>query len=304
MKITIVERHLAIEAPDSVFSNVAKMDIEQILRACYLNQSDPANAPAAEVVTIDGEVITSTDDQGTGLALAASAEEQTEFEWREATQDDVLEYIQAYAGVVEYEFDDAAEVLDSLTSVGLTETIRRNQGPEGLLRSITASAAYTTNGLTPAKPLGDLAQTSVVTGNGQTQVIGLGKWSMSWKRKTVEANTTDDAEYESNLGSTKGWTAKADYMFIDGDPSQATEILAVITTQGSPNYTWNFFPTIGTGRAAFQGQAIIDGIDFSAGVGTVCALGVSLKGNGPLLVLAQAAPVANTTTITGQSAQV
>ncbi len=291
MKITIQERTLAIEAPDGFLSS----NVEQILRALY--QQDAENR---SYTVIDAAPVDEPDAKLSTLSLCAAAvtsEAQGSFAWREATDDDVLDYVLAHGGVVEYDFEETAEVLESLTEHGLDETVRRGMR-SGYLRGIHAS------GLTPQKPLGDLAQTSVVTQSGQVQVIGLLDWSLDWKRKTVDATTTDDAEFESSLGSTKSWTATANYMFIDADPSQQAQILNVITTQGSPTYVWNFFPTVATGRVAFQGPAIIDGIKISSGAGKVCATAVSLKGAGPLLVLAQTAPVANPATVTGQSAQV
>ena len=58
------------------------------------------------------------------------------------------------------------------------------------------------------------------------------------------------------------------------------------------------------GSPAFQGAATVDGIDTGGGTGKIVGLDVSLKGDGPLKKLTQAAPVANPNTVTAISAQV
>jgi hypothetical protein len=170
---------------------------------------------------------------------------------------------------------------------------------------IPANATVTINGTT-----GTLSAAATATGSGvavvitgETQVIGLAEWTLSWKRKTADATTTDDDTYESSLGSTASWSVKAKYIFIDGDTSQSTNILATITAPQS-SLTWNFFPTIGTGRAAFSGQAYVDGIDIATGMGKVVGLDVSLKGTGKLNSTVQLAPISNPNTGTGQQAEV
>lgn len=143
---------------------------------------------------------------------------------------------------------------------------------------------------TVTKLTGDLAQTSVGASGSQTQVVGLSGWTIDWKRKTAEATTTDDATYESSLGSTASWTAKAKYVYYDGDASQKNQILAAITTPQQPQ-TWNFFTTPEAGRVAFTGQAYIDGITLDSGVGKIIGLDVSLKGTGPLTTPVELAPI-------------
>lgn len=143
---------------------------------------------------------------------------------------------------------------------------------------------------------------TAITFTTETQVIGLAEWTLSWKRKTADATTTDNNTYESSLGSTASWSVKAKYMFIDGDSSQAQNILATVTAPQSP-MTWNFFPTLGTGRAAFSGQAYVDAIDIATGMGKVVGLDVGLKGTGQLNFITQVAPIANPNTQTGQQAE-
>lgn len=136
----------------------------------------------------------------------------------------------------------------------------------------------------------------------ETQVIGLSEWTIDWKRKTVDTTTTDDSTYESSLPSTASWTAKAKYMFISTDPSQRANILATLQAPQTP-VVWNFFPTIGVGLEAWQGQAYVDSISFGAGNGKVVGLDISLKGTGPLTQVVQLAPVAVTNTVTALQAE-
>lgn len=231
-----------------------------------------------------------------GLALAASAEtpnfhELTGEEFAQLVTDcggtvcdverdehGVIVSLQAsYSSVVEYDYDEMSEVLESIHA--------------------TAPS--------PKKPLGDLAQTSVgLAGGTQTQVLGLAEWTIDWKRKTVEATTTDDAQYESSLPSTKSWTGKAKYMFIDQEDSQEDVILAAIDSVMEDPANWNFFPTVAEGRNAFTGKAIIDGITLTSGMGKVVGLDVSLKGTGPLGRVAQIAPIVNADTVTGLQAKI
>lgn len=147
------------------------------------------------------------------------------------------------------------------------------------------------------------AAAAALTATPQNQVVGLGEWTLDWKRKTVEGTTTDDAEYESSLASTKSWSGKAKYMFIDADDSQEDIILAVLDLMETDTQTWNFFPTVESGRAAFQGDAIIDGITIAAGLGKVVGLDISLKGTGTLKKLTQRDPIASNTP-SGQQALV
>ncbi len=158
-------------------------------------------------------------------------------------------------------------------------------------------------GPTPQKLLGDLAQTSVGTGAGETQVLALSEWTLEYKRKTADATTTDDATWGSSIGSTKEWSVKSKYMFVSGDTSQAQSILAAINTVQSAQ-PWNFFPTIGTGREVWSGLAYVESITLATGIGKVVGLDITLKGTGPLTQGVQLAPVANPNTVTGQQAEV
>ena len=160
-----------------------------------------------------------------------------------------------------------------------------------LLSPLTMSASATAAGAAEA-----------ITATGETQVIGLSEWSIDWKRKTVDATTTDDDTYESSLASTASWTVSSKYMYIDGDTSQANYILATINTAQAA-VPWNFFPTIAQGRMAWTGKAYVDGIKLGSGMGKVVGLDVSLKGTGPLTMVAQATPVANSNTVTGEQAE-
>jgi hypothetical protein len=146
--------------------------------------------------------------------------------------------------------------------------------------------------VTATRLVGDLAQTSVGATGAETQVIGLIDWSIDWKRKTLDSTTTDDEADETNLGSTRSWTAKAKYLYIDGDASQQDNVLAVIQTPAGAQ-VWNFFPTVETGRDAWKGSAWIDSITIASGVGKVVGLDVSLKGTGRLTKVAQIAPQSN-----------
>jgi hypothetical protein len=146
------------------------------------------------------------------------------------------------------------------------------------------------------------AGTGTAVSETEVQVVGLSEWSIDWKRKTVDATTTDDSTYESSLGSTASWTAKAKYIFYDGDPSQATFILAAISSPQQPQ-KWNFFPDAVNSDICWSGLAFIDGIPITAGVGKIIGFDCSLKGTGPLTIGSQAAPVANANTLTGEQAE-
>jgi hypothetical protein len=331
---------------------------------------------------LDWEAIAALASHNNVIEIAAS-EEDDPLTLREVTAEQLLEVLEETGASIEIQRDeetgeineihascktpltqgDVDTVLGSLRASGTSRLpFILLDGMQGILDRIEAT------GPTPAKILGDLAQTSVdaspisttgtftsgstsvtvasptgivvgqsVAGPGiapgtdvaviagsavtlsqqttaagaagtpltfttETQVIGLAEWTLSWKRKTADATTTDDDTYESSLGSTASWSVKAKYMFIDGDTSQSTNILATITTPQSPT-TWNFFPTIGTGRAAFSGAAYVDGIDIATGMGKVVGLDVSLKGTGKLNFLTQAAPIPNPNTGTGQQAE-
>jgi hypothetical protein len=173
-------------------------------------------------------------------------------------------------------------------------------GP-GIPAGTTVTFSGTTGTLSAAATAtGTAVALSVTT---ETQVLGLGDWAISWKRKTVETTTTDAAVYETSLPSTASWSVKAKYMYIDGDASQALTLTSALSTPAG-SQLWNFFPTIAVGRAAWQGQAFIDGIDLGAGVGKMVGLDVSLKGTGPLNQVTQIAPAVTTSTLTGLQAEV
>jgi Phage tail tube protein len=144
---------------------------------------------------------------------------------------------------------------------------------------------------------------ATVVAAAEQQVLGLSEWSIDWKRKTVEATTTDDSAYESSLPSSKSWTVKAKYIFYDGDASQNAQIMAAISNPAGA-VQWNFFPDYATSDVVYTGLAYVDGITIAAGVGKVIGLDVSLKGTGPLTVGTQAAPISNPNTITGEQAEV
>jgi len=144
---------------------------------------------------------------------------------------------------------------------------------------------------------------ATVIAAAEVQVVGLNEWSIDWKRKTVDATTTDDSAYESSLGSTASWTAKAKYIFYDGEASQLDFILAAIMSPQAPQ-KWNFFPDYANSDIIWTGLAFVDGIPITAGVGKIVGLDVSLKGTGPLTIGSQSAPIANPNTITGEQAEV
>lgn len=231
-----------------------------------------------------------------GLDIHAS-DEQLGLEFREVTGEDILRATSLVGGTAEIVYGEDG-VIDSITASIDTYFEYDSGEMSQVLESLQAT------GVTPKKFSGDLAQTSVSVAGSQVQVIGLGEWSLSWKRKTVDATTTDDAEYESALGSTKSWSVKAKYMFIDGDTSQSNYVFGAINTLQNDAQLWNFFPTVEIGRAAFQGYAIVDGLDIQTGMGKMVGWDVSLKGTGALFLVQQTNPVANPNTVTGQSAQV
>jgi hypothetical protein len=137
----------------------------------------------------------------------------------------------------------------------------------------------------------------------ETQVIGLMDWTVDYKLKTADATTTDDAAWESSLPSSGSWTAKAKYVYLMGDPSQSTNVRGTIALAQRAPVKWNFFPDPVSGDDAYTGLAYIDGISFSAGVGKIVGMDVSLKGTGPLTVVAQLAPVANPATFLNLQAE-
>ena len=238
----------------------------------------------------------------------------------------------------EYEYDEASEVLESLQATGVTPakllgdlaqtsvsttisftgtltsgaaTVGSPSSTTGLLTGQTISGAGIPAGTTISVSGGVVTLSQAATASGtavaltvtvETQVIAMSEWTIDFKRKTAEATTTDDATWESSLGSTKSWSVKAKFMFISGDASQSQSILAAITTVQSATL-WNFFPTIAVGREAWQGLAYVDGITLATGMGKVVGLDVSLKGTGPLNQVTQLAPVAVTNTVTGLQAE-
>jgi hypothetical protein len=137
----------------------------------------------------------------------------------------------------------------------------------------------------------------------EVQVIGLMDWNISFKLKTADATTTDDAEWESSLPSSGSWSVKAKYVYLMGDPSQIAQIRATLAATTRVPQRWNFFAAPNTGDDSFTGMAYIDGIDWTAGVGKIVGQDVSLKGTGPLAVVAQIAPIPNAATITNLQAE-
>ena len=144
--------------------------------------------------------------------------------------------------------------------------------------------------------------TGTVIAAAEQQVIGLKNWAIDVSLKTPDATTTDDSAWESFLPSSKTWSAKADYVFYDGDASQGTAILATINAPGVVT-RWNFFPDPLNADVFFYGNAFIEKINFDAGTGKVIGLNVQLKGTGPLVQSTQTAPVANALTTTGTQAE-
>jgi predicted secreted protein len=138
---------------------------------------------------------------------------------------------------------------------------------------------------------GDLAQCSVGLAGAQSQVLGLQEWNIDRKFKTTECTTTDDQGDEANLTSTRSWTASAKFAYIDGDPSQAANIINAITVGQQP-VQWNFFPAAVSGRGAWSGLAWVDSYKLSGGVGKLFAFDVTLKGSGKLSFNPQLAPIA------------
>jgi hypothetical protein len=149
--------------------------------------------------------------------------------------------------------------------------------------------------VTPTRLAGDLAQTSIGLTGAQTQVLGLMEWTIDWKVKNVDATTTDDNGNEFWLPSTRSWTAKAKYAYIDGDTSQAAQILNRLQTSQAL-LTWNFFPTVALGRGCWVGLASIESCTITAGSGKVVAIDISLKGAGACNFQTQLAPGGTGTT--------
>lgn len=157
--------------------------------------------------------------------------------------------------------------------------------------TMSANATATASGIT------------ITIGTGEVQVIGLMDWTVDYKLKTADSTTTDDAAWESSLPSSGSWTAKAKYVYLMGDASQGTNVRGTIALAQRAPVKWNFFPDPASGDDAYTGMAYIDGISFSAGVGKIVGMDVSLKGTGPLTVVTQIAPVVVTNTITGLQAE-
>jgi hypothetical protein len=161
----------------------------------------------------------------------------------------------------------------------------------GSVLTLSANATATASGVT------------FTVSVAEQQVIGLMDWSLAFKLKTADATTTDDAEWESSLPSSGSWSAKAKYVYLMGDPSQIAQIRATLAATTRIPVKWNFFANPNTGDDSFTGMAYIDGIDWTAGVGKIVGQDVSLKGTGPLSIVAQTAPVPNTATITDLQAE-
>ena len=137
--------------------------------------------------------------------------------------------------------------------------------------------------------VGDLAQTSIGASGAETQILGLMEWTIDYKVKNVDATTTDDQGNEFWLPSTRSWSAKAKYAYIDGDTSQAANILNALQS-AQTLVEWNFFPTVALGRGCWKGLASIESCTITAGAGKVVALDISLKGAGALSFATQLAP--------------
>jgi hypothetical protein len=147
------------------------------------------------------------------------------------------------------------------------------------------------------------AGVALTVGTVEVQVIGLMDWTLDFKLKTADATTTDDAEWESSLPSSGSWSAKAKYVYLMGDPSQMAQIRATLAATVRVPVRWNFFANPLTGDDSFTGMAYIDSISWTAGVGKIVGQDVSLKGTGPLAIVAQLAPVPNTATLTDLQAE-
>ena len=277
-----------------------------------------------EVINAAGGAAVVKLDPETGLIDEISASIETGFEYDYDEMTEVIDSLQATGVVPKKLLGDLAQTSVSVsiafngtlttgsTSVtGVSSTAGLSIGlpvtGTGVAANTTIAAIPTpgTNGvITLSTAATASGAATALTAAGEQQVICLAEWTLDWKRKTPDATTTDDGEYESSVASTKSWSVKAKYMFCDGDPSQAGNILAFIDTTQVDYLTWNFFPTISSGRLAFQGTAIVDGITMGTGIGKVVGLDVSLKGTGPLTRMTQIAPVTTTTTATGQQAEV
>ena len=252
------------------------------------------------------------DEDGTILSISASID--TAFEYDSEEMGEVLSSLHAMAA--------PKKILGDLaqTSVGVnvafTGTTTSGSASVSALSSVVGLSPglgvtgpgipANTTILSIAGSTATLSQNATASGSavaltcvGQQQVICLAEWTLNWSRKTPEASTTDDATYESYLGSSKSWTVDAKFMFVDGDPSQSANILGAVDSLTVDSSTWNFFPTIETGRLAFQGKAIVSGWKMATGIGKCVGLDVTLRGTGPLLRMTQVAPLTTTATSTG-----
>ena len=272
MKIRTHDRVTEVEFDEQSYK-VGSIDVERLLKALRAYEEERG-------------------DKVVSIAASYALEEDS----REATGEDILHYTELSGGRAVYEVDASGLITSITASIPAAHFEYDSHEISEVLESLQAA------GPTPAKLIGDLAQTSVGLTGAEVQVLGLNDWTIDWKRKTADATTTDDDTYESSLGSTASWTVKAKYMFIDGDSSQSTYLLATITTPQTPQ-PWNLFPTVALGRSAFSGLAYVDGLTIASGMGKVVATDVSLKGTGPLKVATQIAPVANPATGTGVTAE-
>ena len=297
MKITTWQTVTEVELDETTY-NVSLINVADLVSA-FRNPATvdlAASATSARAGQIAQNLIfsamTAAAKLGNLLRLTASGDEP-----REATGEDILAAFEAVGGQGIFERDPDTGLITTIHASASLNVYEYDSGEMSeVLESLQAA------GLTPSKIVGDLAQTSVGATGAQQQVIGLAEWTIDWKRKTVDATTTDNLTYESSLPSMASWSVKAKYMFIDGDPGQATNILATIGTPQTP-VTWNFFPTIAAGRSAFSGQAYVDGITIASGMGKVVGLDCSLKGTGQLFVDTQLAPTVTTNTGTGEQAE-
>ena len=195
----------------------------------------------------------------------------------------------------------AVTALSSVVGLAVGQKIGGTGIPAGTTITALNSSAMS---LTLSQAATASAANVALSVSGETQIIGLMDWSISWKTKTVEATTTDDASYESSLPSTASWTVKAKYIYLMGDASQTALVRSILSNPQTSTQTWNFFATDQAGDDAFTGQAYIDGLDFDgAGTGKIFGMGVSLKGSGPLAITPGLAPITNPNTITGLQAE-
>lgn len=192
----------------------------------------------------------------------------------------------------------------SVTAVSSTAGLAVGQAISGAGIPVGATIAALGSGTLTLSAAATASASGVsLTVAAEVQVIGLSEWTIDFKLKTADGTTTDDSAWESSLPSTKSWTAKAKYIYLEGDPSQISQIRATLAQTPSVPMKWNFFPDPVNGDDGFSGMAYIDGITWTAGMGKIVGQDVSLKGTGPLATVTQNAPIANPATITDLQAE-